>query len=453
MSPLLCQLGWLTLPSGDLQTYHGVAAGRRGSLAATIRGRRSHCSAAMASHPVDVDKIRHGQRAAVLAIGTANPMNCVRQDEYADWYFRATGSDHLPHLKAKMKRMCDRSGIRKRYFHHSERMIREHPALLGRDELPSLNARQDILAAAVPELAAAAAEDAIAEWGRPASDVTHLVVCTYSGAHMPGADLRLASLLGLRPTVCRTVLYLQGCTAGSAALRVAKDVAENNRGARVLVAFAELTLVMLRAPDEARPGTLVMQSMFGDGASAAVVGAEAEEPVERPLFEMVSAYQDVIPETTDSRAAGQLNEDGLVFQPSSGMPALVRQNIERCVADALAPLGLRGGGGGWNELFWAVQPSGRAILDGVEAGLALEPEKLAASRRVLREYGYMSGASMLFVLDELRRRHVGGGWDNMPAGGMGVMVGIGPGISVETMVLRAANSSQSRNGVLRSPWQ
>jgi hypothetical protein len=64
-----------------------------------------------------------------------------------------------------------------------------------------------------------------------------------------------------------------------------------------------------------------------------------------------------------------------VFQPSSGIPALVRQNIERCVADAVAPLGLRGGGGR-NELFWAVQPSGCAIWDGVEAGLALEPEKL-----------------------------------------------------------------------------
>ena len=111
----------------------------------------------------------------------------------------------------------------------------------------------------MPVLAAAAAEDAIAEWGRPATD---LVVSTYSGAHMPGADLRLASLLGLRPSVRRTVLYLQGCTAGGAVLRVAKDIAENNPGARVLVACAELNLVMFGAPDDACPGTLVMQSMF-----------------------------------------------------------------------------------------------------------------------------------------------------------------------------------------------
>ena len=149
---------------------------------------------------------------------------------------------------------------------------------------------------------------------------------------------------------------------------------------------------------------------------------------------MVSASQFLIPETSDGRAAGVLNEAGLVFQPSRGIPALVRQNIERCVADALRPLGLGdGGGGGWNDLFWAVQPSGRAILDAVEAGLALEADKLAASRSVLREYGYMSGASMIFVLDELRRR---------PAGELGVMLAIGPGISVETMV-RAARGRRA----------
>lgn len=119
------------------------------------------------------------------------------------------------------------------------------------------------------------------------------------------------------------------------------------------------------------------------------------------------------------------------------MPALVRQNIEQCVADALRPLGLAGGGG-WNDFFWAVQPSGHAIVDAVEEGLALEAKKLAASRCVLREYGYMSGASVLFVLDELRRT----GADAATATGeLGVMLAIGPGISVESMVLRVPSSN------------
>jgi hypothetical protein len=46
------------------------------------------------------------QAAAVLAIGTANPANCVLQEEFPDWYFRVTRRDHLVKLKAKMKRIC-----------------------------------------------------------------------------------------------------------------------------------------------------------------------------------------------------------------------------------------------------------------------------------------------------------------------------------------------------------
>ncbi|CAN6304049.1 unnamed protein product [Urochloa humidicola] len=364
--------------------------------------------------------------ASVLGIGTAKPAHCVRQEDFADYYFRVTKSEHLPDLKAKLKRICHKSAIKKRYFHHTEDLLRDHPEFLD-PAAPSLDARLDIVAAAVPELTAAAAAKAIVEWGRPATDITHLVVATYSGAHMPGADHRLASLLGLRPSVRRTVLYMNGCSSGAAALRVAKDLAENTRGARVLVACAELTLVLFRAPRERDAATLVMQSMFGDGAGAVVVGAgPSAGSGERPAFEMVSASQAVIPETTGSAAVGRLREDGLLFEPSKEMPSLVRDNIERCVTDALEPVGISGG---WNDLFWAVHPGGRAILDSVEAGLRLEARKLAASRRVLSEYGNLSGPAVIFVLDELRRRQ---------ESRIGVMLVLGPGVSVETMVLRAA---------------
>ena len=51
--------------------------------------------------------------AAVLAIGTANPANCVSQDEFPDFYFRATNSDHLTALKDKFKRVCKHATQRK----------------------------------------------------------------------------------------------------------------------------------------------------------------------------------------------------------------------------------------------------------------------------------------------------------------------------------------------------
>lgn len=58
-----------------------------------------------------LQEIRHAQRAdghaAVLAIGTANPATSMLQDEYTDYYFRVTKSEHLTHLKDKLKRICN----------------------------------------------------------------------------------------------------------------------------------------------------------------------------------------------------------------------------------------------------------------------------------------------------------------------------------------------------------
>jgi predicted naringenin-chalcone synthase len=126
---------------------------------------------------------------------------------------------------------------------------------------------------------------AIAGWGRLATDITHLVVTTNSSAHAPGADLQLAMLLGLRPTVQRTLLYLHGCFGSCSALRVAKDLAKNNRGARVLVASSEVTtLLTFRAPDEDHLDALVAMALFGDGAGAAVIVAGDPTPVEHPIF-------------------------------------------------------------------------------------------------------------------------------------------------------------------------
>ena len=143
-------------------------------------------------------------------------------------------------------------------MHLDEELLGAHPEFTDR-ALPTLDARIDMASAAVPELAASAASRAIAEWGRPAADVTHLVFSTYSGGKAPSADLRLASLLGLRPTVSRTILSLNGCSGGGRALQLAKELAENNRGARVLVVCSEITAVTFRGPHESHLDSLVGQ--------------------------------------------------------------------------------------------------------------------------------------------------------------------------------------------------
>ncbi|XP_037455202.1 bisdemethoxycurcumin synthase-like [Triticum dicoccoides] len=375
--------------------------------------------------------------AAMLGIGTANPTGVLMpQDVFPDTLFRLTNSDHLTHLKQKLTRICGNAGIDKRHFHLTEEALAAHPELFD-PELLSLDTRVDMTVDAVPKLAQCAAAKAIAEWGRPATEITHLVFTTYSACGAPSADLRLATLLGLRPTVSRTMLSLHGCYGGGRALGLAKELAENNRGARVLVACSETTLVCFGAPDG---GNLVGHAIFGDGAGAVIVGAGPFlDGEQRPIFEMVHATQTTVPKTEHALGM-QVSGGGIDFHLSIQVPTLIGHNVQGCLIHAFcggddddnggahlpSPLS---GNGKWNDLFWAVHPGGRLILDNIDKVLKLEPEKLAASRRVLREYGNMSGATIVFVLDELRRRR-----SLLPE--WGAMLAFGPGVTIETMVLR-----------------
>nr|AAU93767.1 chalcone synthase [Dendrobium hybrid cultivar] len=386
--------------------------------------------------PPAMEEIRRAQRAegpaTVLAIGTSTPPNALYQADYPDYYFRITKCEHLTELKEKFKRMCEKSMIKKRYMYLTEEILKENPNICA-FMAPSLDARQDIVVTEVPKLAKEASTRAIKEWGQPKSRITHLIFCTTSGVDMPGADYQLTRLLGLRPSVNRIMLYQQGCFAGGTVLRLAKDLAENNAGARVLVVCSEITAVTFRGPSESHLDSLVGQALFGDGAAAVIVGSDPDLTTERPLFQLVSASQTILPES-EGAIDGHLREMGLTFHLLKDVPGLISKNIQKSLVEAFKPLGIHD----WNSIFWIAHPGGPAILDQVEVKLGLKAEKLAASRNVLAEYGNMSSACVLFILDEMRRRSAEAGQATTGEGlEWGALFGFGPGLTVETVVLRS----------------
>ncbi|CAL9118184.1 unnamed protein product [Musa textilis] len=383
-----------------------------------------------------VEEIRRSQRAegpaTVLAIGTSNPDNVVYQADYPDYYFRTTKSNHLPELKQKFKRICEKTMIRKRYMFLNEEILKANPSV-AECMAPSLDVRRDILAVEVPKLAKEAAVKAIEEWGHPKSRITHLVFCTTVSFDSPGHDNELVKLLGLSPSINRFALSQNGCFAGGTVLRLAKDLAENNRGARVLVVCSEHTAVTFRGAVETHLDNLVGQALFGDGTAAVIIGADPDPATERPLFQLVSASQTLLPDS-DGAIEGHLKEVGLTFHLLKDVPRIIAKNIEQNLKEAFEPLGISD----WNSIFWIVHPGGPAILDAMEAKLGLERAKLQATRQVMTEYGNMSSACVLFILDEMRKRSAEDGKATTGEGlEWGVLYGFGPGLTVETVVLHS----------------
>lgn len=97
-----------------------------------------------------------------------------------------------------------------------------------------------------------------------------------------------------------------------------------------------------------------------------------------------------------------------------------------------------------NDMFWIVHPGGRSILDQIEGVLQLTPDKLLASRAMLADYGNMISASVSFIMDYMRKKSQQEGATTTGEGHeWGVLISFGPGITVETLILRSCTIRRS----------
>ncbi|KZV49041.1 pentatricopeptide repeat-containing protein chloroplastic [Dorcoceras hygrometricum] len=365
-------------------------------------------------------------KATVLAIGKAFPSQVVPQDCLVEGYIRDTKCDDLA-IKEKLERLCKTTTVKTRYTVMSKEILEKYPELTTEGS-PTIKQRLDIANPAVVQMAAQASLACIKQWNRPVSHITHLVYVSSSEIRLPGGDLHLAAELGLENDVNRVMLYFLGCYGGVTGLRVAKDIAENNPGSRVLLTTSETTILGFRPPNSARPYDLVGAALFGDGAAAVIIGTDPLPGSESPFFELNYAVQQFLP-GTQNVIDGYLSEEGINFKLGRDLPQKIDENIDDFCKKLMAKTSLND----YNELFWAVHPGGPAILNRLESTLGLNKDKLDCSRRALMDFGNVSSNTVFYVMeymrDELSKGINGEEW--------GLALAFGPGITFEGILLRS----------------
>ncbi|XP_059311317.1 type III polyketide synthase B [Lycium ferocissimum] len=373
-------------------------------------------------------KVSNSGNATILALGKAFPHQLVMQEFLVDGYFKNTNCDD-PELKQRLTRLCKTTTVKTRYVVMSEEILKKYPELTV-EGLPTVKQRLDICNAAVTEMAIEASQSCIKKWGRPISDITHVVYVSSSEARLPGGDLYLAKGLGLSPQTKRVMLYFAGCSGGVAGLRVAKDIAENNPGSRVLLATSETTIIGFKPPSVDRPYDLVGVALFGDGAGAMIIGSNPIRDIERPLFELHTAIQHFLPDT-EKIIDGRLTEEGISFKLERELPQIIEDNIEDFCDKLISISGINDKE--YNKLFWAVHPGGPAILNRLEKRLELSPDKLSASRRALANFGNASSNTIVYVLEYMLEEK-----KDMKKGDSdwGLILAFGPGITFEGILTK-----------------
>jgi alkylresorcinol/alkylpyrone synthase len=373
--------------------------------------------------------------ARIVSIGTAVPPTCVTQERAREIFAGQPGADRL--TQRLIHAAFEASAIERRHTVLSEfgdelaprdafpegraRFADEE----GRMLRPATGPRNDLYISAAPELNARAARAALADAQVEASAITHVVTVSCTGFFAPGPDYRLVRDLGLDPGVERYHLGFIGCAAAMPGLRLAARLTAAQPSAVVLVVCLELCTLHIRPSSD--PQQIVAASVFADGAAAAIV--TADEAIGRAGGLELDRFSTTLTSEGEADMVWTIGDHGFEMILSAEVPRIVGREIRGAVGTFLA--------GEPMPDAWAVHPGGRSVLDRVEAGLDLATDALDASREVLRDYGNMSSATILFILRRLLS-------DDALADGARIgALAFGPGLTVESGLLVKRGSARS----------
>ena len=219
-------------------------------------------------------------------------------------------------------------------------------------------------------------------------EVDGIVIASTTGIATPSLDAMLVDRLGLRRDVERLPIFGLGCAGGVLGLARTAALAKVRPGSHWLFLVVELCGLTFRSADQSK-SNVIATALFGDGAAACLVSSDPAGPAITGWGEHIfAASLDVM--------GWDVVDDGLKVVFSRDIPTLVRKEIGALVAAFLERERLA-----LSDIAeFCCHPGGAKVLDALEDVFGVRRGGLVHSRNVLRRYGNMSAATVLFVLAE-----------------------------------------------------
>ena len=269
------------------------------------------------------------------------------------------------------------------------------------------------------ELGQQVTEQALAQANMTPADVDLLVTVSCTGVMIPSLDAHLATIMGFRPDVRRLPITELGCAAGAAGLGRTWDYSSAFPDRTALLVAVEIPTLTFQ-PKDASQANLISAVLFGDGAAGVVVtGREAPGP--RILASECFLFPDSL-----TAMGFDLRDTGFHIILSKDVPDLIKERVKDLAEGFLARHGLRRE----DISAFLLHPGGQKLLSFMQEELGLSRADTEISWDILRRYGNLSSASVLFILNEwLVQRE-------MPSGSYGLLMAFGPGFTAEMILLQ-----------------
>jgi len=264
-----------------------------------------------------------------------------------------------------------------------------------------------------------AIEDCVVKAGISKQDITDLIFLSTTGLATPSLDALIVNVLKLNPHINRMPVFGLGCGGGVSGMAKANAFAKGNPDAVVLVVAVELCSLTLIKNDYSK-SNFIGSSLFSDGVAACIVKGDNHKNNTGVNYVATSSklYYDTL-----EVMGWDFQDTGFKVLFSKDIPMFIREHIREDISEFLERQGLQ-----LSDIKnFIFHPGGKKVLDAYEDALQLCECSLGKTRKVMRECGNMSSASVLYVLEEFMREGFTDGY--------ALMLAMGPGFSSEMILL------------------
>lgn len=359
----------------------------------------------------------------ISGIGTATPKNQFSQGEILD--FMVNAHQLSSNDASRLKKLYNLSGIETRHsvlddfnkkpgdfsFFGNDNGLMPFPSTKKRSAVYEVEAKKVCVAAfknlqeKIPNL--------------NVSTITHIITISCTGMYAPGLDIDMVELLELNKSIERTCINFMGCYGAFNGLKIADYICRADNNAKVLIVDAELCTLHFQ-----RESTLenwLANSLFSDGAAVVLVESE-ENASSKTGLRLKCFYNELISEAKDDMA-WRIGDTGYEMRLSSQIAKYISKKVHDITSKVLEKGNLK-----LAEIHGlAVHPGGRRILEVCDEAFD-STHDLSKSFEVLKNYGNMSSATILFVLQLFLQ-------DYLPEQNI-MSFAFGPGLTFESLILQ-----------------
>ena len=313
-------------------------------------------------------------------------------------------------FQRKVLKLFEGAGVDKRY------------SIMDADEVflnSSFEEKNDIYMDEVTKLAEQSLLKSLKKVRLKPTDIDYIITVSCTGIMIPSVDAYLINSLQMKQDIVRLPVTEMGCVAGISGIIYAKNFLKSNPNKRAAVISVEAPTATFQMDDYSM-ANIVSAAIFGDGAASAILSSYGDDKGPKIVDEAMYHFYDSI-----DIMGFKLVNTGLQMILDKKVPETISNHFPKIVHPFLKRNNLKIDD--INHLIF--HPGGKKIVHTVEALFKTLGKNIDDTKEVLRLYGNMSSATVLYVLE----RFMDG---NRQQGEKGLMLSFGPGFSAQRVLLQ-----------------